>query len=253
MKPYPAHIIGLFGLLTSLSLASADDQLKGPASAVTYREISRRVVDLGDHTASYVKVRPPVLPKAPPPPSPRPLTEAERARREELEKKAHVTLSVSATVYLNGERAITELRWRDESGELSYRAYSNADFRYLRQLSHFESETTVYSWFPFFVDACDLAEWPDSQPSPLPSGLQFSSAQAEYILDERSRSLADQETTLTGLDYLHSYYQIFYKELKSDYEKRTAEQAERERQLRENPPEPANTTLRFWPKTFPQR
>lgn len=254
MKYYPAHILGLFGLLTSLSWAANDTQTKGPASSpVTYTEISRRVTNLGDHTATYIRISPPVLPKAPPPPPPRPLTQAEQLRLEQQAAKEHATLNVTATVYLDGDRAVTELRWRDESGELSYRAYSNADFRYLRQLNHFETETTVYSWFPFFTDVCDLSEWPDDRPFPLPSGLQFSATQTEYIVEERVTGLADQETTLTGLDYLHAFYQLHRADLKASYERKVAEEAERERQLRENPPKPANTTLRFWPKTFPQR
>ena len=166
-----------------------------------------------------------------------------------MEQKGHITLNVTATVYLTGGRAITELRWRDKSGELSYRAYSNADFRYLRQLSQFETETDVYLWFPF-IDAHDLAQWPADEQSPLPPGLEFSSTETEYFVEERAQGLADQETTLVGLDYLHAYYQLHFSALKADYEKRVVEGAERERQLRENPPKPANTTLRFWPKTF---
>lgn len=221
-------------------------------SIVRYSEIARKVVNLGDHTATFVKVRPPVLPKAPPPPLPKQLTEAERERIAELENKAHASLNITATVFLGGKQPVTELRWRDqESGNLEHVAYSNADFRYLSQLQFLETRTTIYQWFPF-VDAYQLSEWTADAKSPIPANLDLDPAEIEYLVGEQVKAGPDQEVTLAGLDYLHAFYRLHYVELKNAFEKRTAEEAERERELKENPPKPANVIIRFWPKTFPK-
>lgn len=226
----------------------APDLVTAEASTpvVRYSEMSRKTVILDDHKVTLIRVRPPVLPKAPPPPPPRDLTPEEQATAERMAEKEYVTLSVSGTVYLTGKQPVTELRWRDETGELSFVAYSNADLRYLTQLSNLETKTTVYSWFPF-VDAWNLAEWPADQKSPIPRGLNFSATETEYFVDARATDLKSQEATLAGLDYLHAYYQLHYTELKADFEKREAENAERERELRENPPKTPDATLRWWP------
>lgn len=213
-----------------------------------YTELGRKAVNMGDHTVTLVRVRPPQLPKAAPPPLPEPLTAVQRERIEELEKKAHATLNITATVYLDGKQTITELRWRnEETGNLEYVAYSNADFRLLTQLHHLETETTVYSWFPF-VSAYSLADWSEEPNArfPIPAGLTFSS-EVEYFVDSRAKDVSGQETTLAGLDYLHAYYQLHYKELKAAYEKREAETAAREEELRKNPPKTPDATLRWWP------
>ncbi len=88
----------------------------------------------------------------PPTPAPRPVTPEEQAVSDRMEEKVYAMLNVRATVYLGDKTPVTELRWRNEAGALEYVAFSNVDFRYLTQLSTLETETTVYSWFPF-VDA----------------------------------------------------------------------------------------------------
>lgn len=214
-----------------------------------YIELGRKVVKTGDHTVTLVRVRPPQLPKAPPAPLPEPLTAEQQSRIEQLEKKTHATLNITATVYLDGKQPITELRWRSEdTGNLEYVVYSNADFRYLTQLHNLETETTVYSWFPF-VSAYSLADWSEEPGArfPIPSGLTFSSTEVEYFVDSRAKDVAGQETTLEGLDYLHAYYQLHYKELRSAYEKREAENVAREEELRKNPPKTPDATVRWWP------
>lgn len=232
--------------IAALSATTAYAAIPPTAEAVVYSEINRKTVILDDHKVTLIRVRPPVLPKAPPPPSPRELTAEEQARADELATKDYATLNITATVYLGGKQTVSELRWRDETGALSFVAYSNADFRYLTQLLDLETETTVYSWFPF-VDSCDLTNWPADQKYPLPLGLAFSTTEAEYFVDTRAKDSKGQTTTLAGLDYLHAYYRLHYAELKADFETREAENAERERLLRENPPKTPDATLHWWP------
>jgi hypothetical protein len=244
MKHYSATIIGLLSVLTTFSWAGEEARSDAQIAPVVYSELSRKVVDYGDHKVSLVRIRPPNLPKAPlPPPSPVPTAE-EQATAERYAKKGYAMLSVTATVY-RGNPTITELTWRDDSGENEYRAWSNADFRYLTQLPSLETETMVYCWFPFIFEY-DLSDWPADQKSPIPRGLKFSRTAAEYYVDERAKALKDQEVTLAGLDYLHAYYQIHYKELKADYEKREAENEAREKELRKNPPKTPDTIIHFW-------
>lgn len=234
-----------------LSIANAQDTRKAPVSepealTVRYTEVSRKTVTLKDHSITLIRVRAPSFPKAPPPPVPRPPTAEEQATAERYEKKGYAMLNVSATVYIGGTTPVTEIRWRDETGETEYRAWSNVDFRYLTQLSDLETDTTVYSWFPF-VDECRLKDWPSDLKYPIPAELNFSTTETEYFIDTRTKEVKDQEITLAGLDYLHAYYQIHYKQLKADYESREAENEAREKQLREHPPVKPDTVIRFWP------
>jgi hypothetical protein len=217
------------------------------SSTSSYSEINRRVITTGDHESILIRVRPPALPKAPQrdAQSPRPLTDEEAAYAERVAEKAYATLQITATVYL-GKRVVTELRWRDDTGANEYCAWSNVDFRYLTQLTQLESDSTVYSWFPFLVE-CDLSDWPKNEKSPVPTGLNFSRTEAEYFVDARAKDLKSEEATLAGLDYLHAYYQLHQAGLKADHAAREKENARLEQQLRENPPKVPDTTLRWWP------
>ena len=167
-----------------------------PAKASTsperqFSEISRREVTVGDHKMTLIRVRPPVLDKAPPPPAPPAPTPEQQATEERMAKKACASLNLTATVYL-GKPTITELRWRDETGEKEYGAWSNADFRYLTQLPYLETPTTVYQWFPF-VDAYTVADFPAGEKSPIPKGLKLGAKGADYVVDLAAKDLDAQE------------------------------------------------------------
>jgi hypothetical protein len=249
MSPSFVRFVCLAALVATAT--SAEEARKSPVSepaapVVRYTEVSRKTVTLKDHKVTLIRVRVPTFPKAPLPPAPRQPTAEEQAMAERYAKKDYADLNVSATVYIGGATPVTEIRWRNETGEIEYRAWSNADFRYLAQLPSLETETTVYSWFPF-IDSCDLKEWPSDYKYPIPEGLNFSTTETEYFIDARTKELKDQEITLAGLDYLHAYYQIHYKDLKADYERREAENAAREKELREHPPVKPDTVIRFWP------
>jgi hypothetical protein len=233
----------LIGILLG-TLAVAMPPLALAGDSTQFSEISRRVINLGDHTMTLIRVRPPVLPKAPPPPAAPAPTADQIATEERMAKKSFASLNLTATVYL-GKQTVTELRWRDETGEKEYQAWSNVDFRYLTQLSSFETPTTVYQWFPF-VDAYMLSDFPAGQKPPIPKGLKLSSKGVDYVASLNTKDLVAQESTLTGLDYLHAFYELHYAELKASYEKTEAENAAREEQLRLNPPKTPDTTLRFW-------
>ncbi len=236
------------GVLAAFSLTlNAGPEAPAPSPVVSYSEISRKEVRLGDHKMTLIRVRPPVLAKTPPPPSsPAPAPTAKQsASAERLPEKACFSLSLTATVYLGGKTPVTELRWRDQTGKKEYKAWSNADFRYLSQLLYLETPTTFYQWFPF-VEVYSTADLPPGSKSPLPKGLKLDPRGADYAVNLSARELTQEETTLAGLDYLHAYYQMNFAELKADYEKRERENAVRERELRLNPPKTPDATLRFW-------
>jgi hypothetical protein len=218
------------------------------AELTAYSEVVRKEVRRGDHKVTLIRVRPPTLSKVirTPVAAPRPLTSEEKAYEERVAQKGYAMLSLSATVYLSAKTAVTELRWRNESGEIEYRAWSNVDFRYLTNLTQIETETTVYSWFPF-IDECDLSGWPKNEKPPVPPDLGFSRSEAEYFVDAHAKDLKSEEATLAGLDYLHAYYQLNYSELKTAYEKRLADARAEEIRLARNPPKTPDTTTYFWP------
>jgi hypothetical protein len=224
--------------------AFAGPQPDAALPSVQFSEISRREVRVGDHKMTLIRVRPPVLPKAPPPLAPPTPTLEQKATEERMATKACATLNLSASVYI-GKPTITELRWRDETGEKEFKAWSNIDFRYLTQLPYLETPTTVYQWFPF-VDAYTLADFPAGEKPPIPKGLKLRAKGADYVVNLTGKELDSQETTLAGLDYLHAYYQLNHAKLKAAYEKRQAENNARERELMLNPPKTPDTTIRFW-------
>jgi hypothetical protein len=226
--------------------AFAGPQPDAALPTVHFSEISRREVTVGDHKMTLIRVRPPALPKAPPPlPAPPAPTADQIATEQRMAQKAFASLNLTATVYL-GKPTITELRWRDETGEKEFKAWSNIDFRYLTQLPYLETPTTVYLWFPI-VDAYTLADFPAGEKPPIPKGLKLGGKGADYVVNLTAKDLAAQETTLAGLDYLHAYYQLNASALKSDYEKRLADASAEEIRLARNPPKKADTVTYFWP------
>lgn len=235
----------LLSLATPLTASTSETEL---APAIQFTELSRKVVQKDGHTLTLIRVRPPVLPPPPQIEPTREPTPEELADMLEAEQKRYVSLGVSVTVYLrDGKPPISELRWRDADGNLTYKAWSNVDFRYMTQLHHLETDEVVYSWFPF-VDAWNLAELPDDHPNPIPADVTFPAAgPAEYLLDSRTVESETEKDVLAGLDYLHAYYQLNFPRLKEIHEKLWAENAAREKELRDNPPVRPDTDIHFWP------
>jgi hypothetical protein len=213
---------------------------------VKFSEVSRKIASGKDHKITLIRVRAPIFPKPKPAPVV-PLKPEEQATADRLAQKNYVILNLTATVYL-GTHPVTEIRWRDETGATEYRAWSNADFRYLAVLLRIETETTVYDWQPLLmVEAYAPTDFPAGQKPPIPENLTFSTAHVEYVLDSSAPNMESEETILTGLDTLHAYYQLHYGELKTAYEKRLADARAEEIRLARNPPKTPDTTTYFWP------
>jgi hypothetical protein len=166
-----SRFLGLLLIAAGICLPAIDGAFGAEPETLAGQPVtvlSRTVVEVPNGTVTYLRIRPPVLPSAPPPPAPAaPLSPEQQAALERAEAKPYVTLALTATVYtrVDGSAAITELTWRE--GERSFRAFSNADWRLLRQLNDIETETHRFQYFPF-VDAQPLAELPSAQ---QPAGL----------------------------------------------------------------------------------
>lgn len=211
-------------------------------------ELSRKVVDLGTHKITYIRVTPPRIPQSPaaPIPAPAPLSPEQVARYERRAVKVHATLSVTGIVYVGtpGVPTVTELSWSDEAGR-RFRCWSNADFRLLTQLNDIETETHVFMWFPF-ISEIPLSEVP---PADRPAGLSlFTAADTapEYFFEGTDADMAAAASTLAGLDYLHALYEINRAQLAQDYARRVAEAKEQAEALAKNPPKPADSVIHFW-------
>jgi hypothetical protein len=246
MLPHLARYLVCTALLTGLCKA-ADVPVSQVGDGVKFTEVARKSFNLGDHKLTVIRVRRPNLPLLPTPSAPPPLTADQQATSDRLAKKSYVSLNLSVIVYL-GSPTVTELRWHDDAGTQEYRAWSNADFRYLAQVPFIETEATVYQLQPLmFLEAYAPTDFPAGQKPPIPDGLGLSTTEAEYVVDSSGKDWPSQETTLTGLDYLHAYYQLHYADLKASCEKAQADSDAREKELREHPPVKPDTTLRFWP------
>lgn len=226
---------------------SATEELAGVPVTV----LARSVVEVPGGTVTYLRIRPPILPArpAPPPPAPAaPLPAEQQAALERLEAKPYSVLAVTATVYTraDGSAAVTELTWRD--GARSFRAWSAADFRLLRQLNDIETETHRFQWFPF-IDAVPLAELaPDRRPAGL---ALFPAAPApdalpEYYLEGSAEDSAAAGPALDALDWLHAYYHLNQADLAADLARREAEAAEQARRQAEEPARPREEKVYFW-------
>jgi len=193
-------------------------------------------------------------------------TEAELAEflRLEAERKPLINISLSATVY---DREVTEIRlWHE--GE-RYHALSNVAFSHLQFIGNFEDESAYWSFFGM-VDTVDsekeatIAQQArafgyDYTPRPRPDKTLFASLdEPEYLLlTERGQRVP--EAVLAQLDAIHVYYLTNERRLAIEHQRATAI-AEAQRKWREeNPEEPKDTVINFWPirsnseRVFPVR
>lgn len=246
LAPFSFKRLTCLGLLALPSLA-VHGQTKDPAtetnpvSAVRYTEIARKVKQFSDHKVTIIKVQPPELPKAPAPkPAPEP-TEAELIMSARRAAKTFETLTVTAQVFIGAQRTVTELTWTID--EKKYRAFSNADFRLLTQVMDIETDTSVFSWFPF-VSAAE-GEPDTANHAVALSQLAASGNNVDYVIEGGEEAIKANATTFDALDYLHAHYQLNKAELTTAWKKREADAEEAER-LRAITP-PPSPVIRYWP------
>ncbi len=242
----PALSLLLAAVLTPASAADTET-LAGQTVTV----LSRSVVVSPNGSTTYIRIHPPVLPAPPPPPAPAPeapLSPELQAALDRAEAKPYSTLALTATVYTraNGSAAVTLLSWRD--GERAFTAWSNADWRLLRQLNDIETETHRFQYFPF-IDTQPLAELPPGQE---PAGLALFPASPapdaipEYCLEGSTADATAAEPVLAALDQLHAHVHLHREQLAADLARREAEAAEQARQAAADAAKPRHEKVFFW-------
>lgn len=238
------HAVGWPLCVCLVLTLSATAQVPTTGSVTTYEEIARKVVIQGDHTVTFVRVKPLTLPKAPPPPAPPEPTAEEKATAERRANKSYESITLTANVYL-GARTVTELSWTEDN--VTYRALSNVDFRLLTQLPDVETSDSVYLWFPFVYVA-------DGDPPANISAddvAKLDTNTADYVLLGSSPESKVVPKALALLDYLHAYAQLNETKLRSDLTQREADEQAAEEKLKNTPP--SNPVITFWVETGAKR
>jgi len=229
---------------SALLVAPAVAQVSSTGSKPQFDVLARKVENRGDHTITFVRVKPTTLPKAlAPAPQPEPTVE-EQAVAARRANKSYETITITADVYV-GTRTVTELSWTE--GAVTYRALSNVDFRLLTQLTDIETRDTVYPWF-LFVSAAE-GEMPERlREDDL---RKLNPTDADYIL---LGAVKEQNAVVKGLDlldYVHAYAQLNEAELKSDVAKREADELAAEEKRQKTPP--VSPVITFWLETGAKR
>lgn len=234
----------LLAPLAALAVNPADGA-NPPASPATPPPISFQIlqtssVNLGNRSAIYNLVVPPVLPPPPvPTPPPPPLTAEQIQVLEARPLKMSVVLFLSATVF---GRQVTQLRWSDENGQ--HTAFSNIDFNYFSGPSGFETADTSY--FLFMGLGNQTREEAGADSIQVPPLSQFSAAASQYTVGENSVN-PPTAGSLKMLDDMHAYFDANKLQMIDSYNKRVADQAARAQWLLDHPPVPHDTVINFWP------
>lgn len=226
--------------------------METPPQLQTATELARKVVNLGTHKVTYIRITPPRLPALPvPPPTPVAQPTPEQIAAEEARAaKTYEQLSVSVTVYpaTATTPTVSDLSWWHEGKR--YQAWSNVDFRLLTQITQVETATHIFSWFPF-VGEDSIEGLPASS---RPAGFSLfkkADTDAQYYFEGNEEDMATVAGTLAGLDYFHAYYQLNRERLATEYAQRMADAAAQEAELAKNPPKPVDTVIHFWKNSAP--
>lgn len=197
--------------------------------------VVRRSVVMDDHQVTFVRIQPPKFQPSAPVPQPLPSASALKAEARRAAKAADFA-SLMATVYPG---PVTEISW--QSGERSFRAYSNIDFRILDSLSEIETASAVLSWFCIPVPGDDNA-----LPATLRKRLNLSSKNAEYVVDATEEEMEANPEAFAVLDAIHDYFDAHRRELVDAHAKRLAADEARSADLLAHPPVSPDTTVYIW-------
>ena len=238
----------LFLIPSLLTLPVLAQEQTIPANAQkperTFQVIKRHEVVVGDHTITYQLVVPPA-PSAPvPAPAARELSPQELEAQQRREAKQQQVLFFSATVL---DHRVTELRWFDAGG--AYRAFSNIDFQTFSGLTEIETADAIYTLLMAFDTG--PAEALAERAREFPQLALLPNDRSAWLLMDGSAEAG--APTVTAWDAIHRHFDAHREELLRGYQQREATKAERERQLRENPPAPKKKVISYWKKNSAPR
>lgn len=162
-----------------------------------------------------------------------------------MASKPYENLAISVTVYVSATpgQTVSELVWWHDGRW--FRAWSNADFRLLAQLSQLETADRVFGWFPFIgeIDVAALS------PEELPAGrflFDGSDPLPHYFVEGPLTEAETTSVTMDGLDHLHAYYQLHREPLTEAHARLVAHNAALAAERELNPPQPQDTVIHFW-------
>ena len=237
----------LIALLLALP-AFAQAQMQAGHSEVpplNFEVLKRTEIKRGDHTIIFQRVAPPQA-TAPAAPVPQPkapdLSPQELEAQRRREAKQQKVLFFSATVF---DHKLTELHWTEESG--TYRAFSNIDFQVFSGMGEIETADAIYA----LMMALDTGtpEALAERTRGFPQTALLPKDRSAWLLAEGPGKVST--PAMAALDALHPYYDTHRVELIQAHAQRLAASAERERQLRENPPVKKDTVIGYWRKPSP--
>jgi hypothetical protein len=212
---------------------------------------------LPDHRVIIERAPGIILPDPPVPvvsPEPEPVSTvrlAELAAQWREYRETHPFIHAGATIYrLPDGSVISHVnQWSVNNGS-RFSFWSRADFSLLAHPGNFVTSDGITYQMLLFHTIYDVQQWeaihskrgivfkiPDlPEPSSIPNVWIPDPA------DDRNQKL-DQET-LAAVEAIHAHYFANLKQLKSDYDRREAENAARRSELETNPPKPRDIHLR---------
>ena len=172
----------------------------------------------------------------------RTLSPQELEAQQRRAAKQQKVLFFSATVF---DHKLTELQWSEEGRK--YRAFSNIDFQYFSGMGEIETADTIYT----LMMALDsgTAETFAERTREFPQVALLPTDRVAWLPFEGFTP--ESTPVVTEWDSIHRFFDTHREEMIRGYQQREAANAERERQLRENPPARKNTVIRYWRKTTP--
>lgn len=243
-------------LFTATARAEPADGKKEPPQ---FRVLDSQEVDLGSRSIIYNRVETPVL-KPQPTPIEQPTaplvehvpTPEELAEMQRWEEMNYVSLFLSCTVY---DSQLTEVRFRD--GETDVVFWSTINFNYLSQLFDLQIRDSYYS---VFMAVGDLTREEFHQQNEELHRMNrsdlVSSWPTDLLAENNTTPSSEWRITSThpvsaeaqrAIEDLHKYFDTNREALIAQHAEREAARIAHEQWLKDNPPQPKDTVIQFFP------
>ena len=250
-------IAGALGF-SALAATSSAQVVQESTQRLPLRVLDSQEVDLGPRSIIYNRVATPVLK---PTPMPTPVvvapdvvpTAAELEEMQRLESKRYAYAFLSCTVY---DSRFTEVEWYEDGRWVRF--LTTINFHYLSQLSDFETPDSSYSIFMGLGD-CSREEfdgWNQAlvaesafgfHSRPWPFGLLQRQAQTGKSAWQLITAGPVSSEVTQAIDDLHRYFDANRDKLVREYDESEAARLALEQWLKENPPQPKDSVVEFFP------
>ena len=232
---------------------------ESPASARQLRVLDSQEVILGPRSIIYNRVETPALLPQPAPaekstaPAVEPTPTAEElAEMQRWEVLNHVTLFLSCTVY---DDQLTEVRFRHGDSDITF--WSTVNFHYLSQLLDLQTKDTYYFIMMGIGDSTTEEVLQQSAELQRMGRLDLLSTPPADLLDARkAQRQSTWRITSKGpvppeaqraIEDLHAHFDANRDALIAARAEREAAWAAHEQWIKDNPPQPKDTVIQFFP------